>query len=92
VAKILRRLWAVRITQDWTTAFVGVLRLPVANIVNFAASYRAVEQALRSYFSGEAPKWSKTTHELPATFGLDPQPESQLEPTPQAHQDRGTVP
>lgn len=69
IVRLVQRFRAVRLVQDTRTAWLSLPRLPVANVLNFAASWRALTQATRAKIAGTAPTWTKTTHELPADFG-----------------------
>lgn len=71
VVRVLQRVRAVRLTQDLTTALISVLRIPLSNFLNFFAVARAIRQDRAAIKKGEAPKWTKTTHELPADFGVE---------------------
>lgn len=74
LVRLAQRFRAVRLVQDTRTAWMSLPRLPIANVLNFAASWRAISQATRSKIAGTAPAWTKTTHELPADFGRVAQP------------------
>ncbi|HRK07261.1 MAG TPA: glycosyltransferase [Pseudobdellovibrionaceae bacterium] len=63
----MRSVWWV---HDAKASALSALRLPVINVLNFAASFRAYQQARQAERDGRAPAWVKTTHELPADFGL----------------------
>lgn len=47
------------------------VRILVANLVNSFASLRATKEFLVSEITGKAPKWAKTAHELPPSFGME---------------------
>lgn len=72
----MRSVWWV---HDAKASALSALRLPVINVLNFAASFRAYQQARQAEREGRAPAWVKTTHELPADFGLS-QPPSDTQP------------
>lgn len=69
--RAVQRIRAVRLTQDWSAALLSVVRIPVGNFLNFFAVARAIRQDRAALKKGEAPKWTKTTHELPADFGVE---------------------
>ncbi len=71
LVRAIQRVRAVRLTQDWSTAILSVVRIPIGNFLNFFAVVRAIRQDRAAVKKGEAPKWTKTTHELPADFGLE---------------------
>ena len=71
MVRAIQRVRAVRLTQDWSTAILSVVRIPIGNFLNFFAVVRAIRQDRAAVKKGEAPKWTKTTHELPTDFGLE---------------------
>lgn len=75
LVRIVQRARAVRLTQDWSTALLSVLRIPIGNLLNFFAVVRAIQQDRRAIKKNEAPKWVKTTHELPDDFGIEVVPQ-----------------
>lgn len=82
IIRAVQRMLAVRLTQDWSSAALSVLRIPIGTCLNFCAVVRAVRQDRLAMKKGEAPKWTKTVHELPADFGLEgtePAPENPIE-------------
>lgn len=64
------RFRAVRWVHNSSIAAMSVLRLPISNILNFSAFARAFQQDRIAQSTGKAPAWTKTTHELPADFGV----------------------
>lgn len=72
VVRAIQRFRAVRLTQDLPTALLSVVRIPLGNFLNFFAVVRAVREDRAALRKGEAPKWTKTTHELPVDFGVGP--------------------
>jgi adsorption protein B len=70
--RITQRMWAVKRVYNWKLTLFSPLRWPLANLINFLATYRAIQQYAASKISGTEPKWIKTEHELPIGFG-DPE-------------------
>lgn len=73
VNRFLQRLWSVKIVYGWKQAIFSPIRWPLANLINFMASYQATQQYLQNKILGTQPKWIKTTHELPEGFGGAPE-------------------
>ena len=70
VNRILQRFFCVLRVYGAATAFMCVLRWPVACIINAAATFRAIKQHTESSRSGRAVRWVKTEHDLPEGFGF----------------------
>ena len=84
------RYRAVQMVYSPGIAMISILRLPLTNILNFAAFARAFQQDRISIATGQAPAWTKTTHELPKDFGVigpanEPAPQSTRQPEPQVN-------
>ncbi|MCX7674248.1 MAG: glycosyltransferase [Bdellovibrionaceae bacterium] len=66
-------LWRRHQSVRWVygkSYFVAVLgRYILASLINAAAGIRAIYQFGKNWWLGHAPKWDKTTHELPVHFG-----------------------
>jgi len=67
--RVLQRMWSVNILYGWKLTLMSPLRWPLANVINFLATYQAIRQYVASKISGAEPKWIKTDHELPIGFG-----------------------
>lgn len=72
LVRALQRAYAVWLTQDLETSVLSLIRIPVGNFLNFAAVARAISQDREARSAGAQPKWTKTVHELPSDFGLEP--------------------
>lgn len=72
LVRLVQRFRAVRWTQDSTSAWWSLLRVPWGNIINFAAFLRALLHLAETRIGGGPPAWIKTTHELPSGFGQAP--------------------
>jgi adsorption protein B len=69
--RLLQRIFCVSLVYGFSMAWVAVIRLPIANLVNAIAAFQAIQQYSRSRVFGFALAWSKTEHELPVGFGLE---------------------
>ncbi len=70
INRMLQRVWCVQLLYGWKLAILAPIRWPLANIINFLATYHATKQYLESKILGTVPKWIKTEHELPEGFGV----------------------
>ncbi len=70
VNRVLQRGYCVYQIYGWRQAILSPVRWPIANLINFLATYQAVRQYIQSKVSGVQPKWIKTDHELPLGFGV----------------------
>lgn len=70
INRLLSRMWSVRSIYGWKLAILSPVRWPLANLINFLATYKAIHQYYSSKLSGKQPRWIKTDHELPAEFGV----------------------
>jgi adsorption protein B len=70
--RLVQRVRSVALVNDLKTALLVPVRWPLANVINFLASVKAIRQYRTSTKTGEQPKWIKTDHILPEQFGLDP--------------------
>ena len=84
---MLNRIWhrsiGVKKLYGWPMALMSPLRWPLANLIGLLATYAAFKQYLKGKISGTAPKWIKTSHELPPGFGIA-SPELSVVGTPEA--------
>jgi adsorption protein B len=69
--RLLQRMYCVSQVYGASMALVGVVRLPIANLINAIAGFQAIQQYARSRVFGYALTWSKTEHELPEGFGAE---------------------
>ena len=70
--RVGRRMRSVLWVNSWSQALLVPVRWPVANLINFMSTMLAWQQFRVAEFLGVKPKWVKTTHELPASFGQAP--------------------
>jgi len=71
INRILQRMYCVSQVYGFSLALVGVVRIPIVNLVNAIASFQAIQQYARSRIFGFTLAWSKTEHELPIGFGAE---------------------
>ena len=70
--KIFQRYRLVISLNGYALALMIPVRWFLANYINTMASIKAVQNYRTAIKTGLEPKWSKTTHELPVNFGLEP--------------------
>jgi adsorption protein B len=63
--RFLHRFLSVSRVYGRRAAFLSIPRLPVGNIINFAATARALHQYFRANRKREEVAWDKTEHEFP---------------------------
>jgi adsorption protein B len=63
--RILHRVITVRRVYGFTAAGLSILRLPIANIINFTATGRALYMFTKAAFARKELTWEKTTHHFP---------------------------
>jgi adsorption protein B len=63
--RFVHRFLSVSRVYGRTPAFLSIPRLPVSNIINFAATVRALHQFFRATRKQEPIRWDKTDHEFP---------------------------
>lgn len=63
--RILHRFIAVRRVYSLWAALLSIIRLPISNIINFSATFRAVYQFTRAAMKKKEVKWEKTAHHFP---------------------------
>lgn len=71
VLRIVERFILVSKVYNFATASLVPVRWVLSNFINNIATFNAVYQWTRSKIKGEAPKWSKTDHIIPAGFGME---------------------
>lgn len=64
------KTYFVKEIYSWKQGFFSILRYPLANILNFCATIRALWMYIRSRFFGKQLVWLKTTHVFPTTADL----------------------
>ena len=64
--RLFHRFLSVNRVYGKTAAFLSIFRLPVSNVVNFAAALRAIKQFFQNSRKKEQVAWDKTTHTFPA--------------------------
>ncbi len=69
--RILQRMYCVSQVYGFPMALVGIVRLPIVNLINAVSGFQAIQQYARSRVFGYALTWSKTEHELPEGFGVE---------------------
>lgn len=69
VWRIFHRYITVKRIYGVTAALLGIVRSPVANIINFSATGRALWMFLKSALQKKELKWEKTSHHFPAASG-----------------------
>jgi adsorption protein B len=69
--RILQRMYCVSQVYGTSMALVGIIRLPIVNLVNAIAGFQAIRQYAQSRVFGITLTWSKTEHELPEGFGIE---------------------
>lgn len=67
--RLLQRMRSVHLVNGSVHAFMVVVRWPICNVINFLAAFKALRAHRQSVRSGIKPKWNKTKHELPDSFG-----------------------
>ncbi|MCU0411051.1 MAG: phage adsorption protein NrfB [Bacteroidetes bacterium] len=67
--RAVHRFYFVSHVYGWFAGLMGVLRLPVSNIVNFMAAFRAVKQYFHATRENQPLKWDKTEHSFPTVHG-----------------------
>jgi adsorption protein B len=67
--RILHRYITVKRVYGVSAALLGIVRLPVSNIINFSATGRALLMFLKSTLQKKELKWEKTKHHFPAASG-----------------------
>lgn len=68
--RVFQRMRATYAFYGWQAAALAPLRILLGNFVNALAAANATLQFSKSLFKGRQVQWAKTTHELPAGFGL----------------------
>lgn len=63
--RIMHRFIAVRRVYSLWAALLSIIRLPISNIINFSATFRAVYQFTRAAMKKKEVKWEKTAHHFP---------------------------
>jgi adsorption protein B len=63
------RFYFVSHVYGWFAGLMGVFRLPVSNVVNFLAAFRAVKQYFIANRDRQPLKWDKTDHKFPTIGG-----------------------
>lgn len=76
--RILQRMYCVSQVYGFSMALVGIVRLPIVNLINAVAGFQAIQQYVRSQVFGYTLAWSKTEHEMPAGFGVELEVEAEL--------------
>jgi adsorption protein B len=69
--RILQRMYCVSQVYGFSMALVGIVRLPIVNLINAVAGFQAIQQYARSRVFGFTLTWVKTDHEMPAGFGVE---------------------
>lgn len=77
VNRIFQRVICTSRVYGYGLAALVPMRVIIANLVNSIASLRAIKEFVVSEVTGKAPKWAKTAHELPASFGMEKLDQSQ---------------
>jgi hypothetical protein len=77
--RILQRMYCVFQVYGFQMAIVGVVRLPIVNLINAVAGFQAIQQYARSRMFGYALVWSKTEHQMPEGFGVEAEVEVEVE-------------
>jgi hypothetical protein len=72
INRIFQRVVCVTRVYGLRYAWLVPVRIPVANLINACASVMAAYKYYRSRATGKKLAWSKTEHELPVGFGLEP--------------------
>jgi adsorption protein B len=71
INRILQRMYCVSQVYGFSMAAVGIVRLPIVNLINAVAGFQAIQQYARSRLFGFTLTWVKTEHEMPAGFGVE---------------------
>ncbi len=66
LVRVIQRVRAVMLTNSKKTLLGVLIRWPIANLLNFYASWLAIYNYLYSNLFGKKIVWIKTKHELPA--------------------------
>jgi len=67
--RALHRFYFVNHVYGWIAGLMGILRLPVSNVINFLAAFRAVKQFFIASRDQQPLKWDKTDHKFPTING-----------------------
>jgi adsorption protein B len=70
VWRVLQRAFCVWRLHGYRQAALSIARLPWANLVNFAATVRAIRLYVRHLRTGKAIAWDKTDHTYPAVESI----------------------
>ena len=65
VWRVSHRMLFTTWIYDWRHGLVSVIRLIVANLVNFLAAARAIRIYVRHRMTGKVLVWDKTAHSYP---------------------------
>lgn len=63
--RFVHRFLSVNRVYGKLAAFLSIPRLPVSNVINFAAAVRAIVQFFQNSRKKEQVAWDKTTHTFP---------------------------
>jgi adsorption protein B len=70
VLRVLQRAYCVWCLHGFQQAALSIARMPWANLVNFAATVRAIRLYVRHLRTGKAIAWDKTDHTYPAVESI----------------------
>ena len=76
--RLIQRMRAVHLVNGVSHAAMVPVRWLLANVVNVGASYKAHTTFQTSLKTGERPAWVKTDHQLPAHFGVELEPITEI--------------
>lgn len=75
--RIVQRMKAVKLVNGMKHAWMVPVRWLVANVINVAATVKALRTYRHSVKTGQRPAWIKTEHRLPAHFGTEVEVQTQ---------------
>jgi len=67
--RAFQRVFCTARVYGWRVAAFAPVRIPISNLINAGASFRAFQQFAVHKYTGKLLAWSKTEHELPPEFG-----------------------
>ena len=70
IERVVMRMYCVRHLYGWQQAFLSVFRMIWGNIINFAATCRAIKLYARYLRTGKLIAWDKTVHVFPSEAAL----------------------
>ena len=70
VERVLFRMFCVQRLHGWQQAFLSIPRMVWGNVINFAATCRAISLYVRYLQTGKLIKWDKTAHVFPSEAEL----------------------